>query len=63
MSLKILANEFIYQYKSNEEMAHTWKHLEMAKHRENESFSDFVIRWMELAAKMVYRLKEDEYWT
>ena len=55
-----IVKEFVAQYKSNEELKITRKHLEMAKQKENENISEFITRWRELAAQMVERLDEEE---
>ena len=55
-----IVNEFVAQYKSNKELKITRKHLKMVKQKDNETISEFVTRWRELAAQMVERLDEEE---
>ena len=57
---KSIVNEFIRHYKYNEELKVTRKHLEMMKHREDESVSDFITRWRELTAQLVNRIPMEE---
>ncbi|KAM7489419.1 hypothetical protein LguiB_026903 [Lonicera macranthoides] len=59
-SWSAIVQEFVAQYKTNEELKVTRKHLEMAKQKEGESINEFVTRWRELAAQMVERLDEEE---
>lgn len=55
-----IVKEFVAQYKSNEELKITRKHLEMAKQKEGENISEFIARWRGLAAHMVERMDEEE---
>lgn len=57
---KNIMKEFMQDYKSNDELKVTRKHLEMAKQREDESVNDFITRWRELASQLVYRIPEEE---
>ncbi|KAM7522818.1 hypothetical protein LguiA_012730 [Lonicera macranthoides] len=59
-SWRDIVNEFNAQYKMNEELKITRKHLEMAKQKEDESVSEFVTRWRALATQMVERMDEEE---